>query len=500
MLTVYNTTRELSDSGIDTAVIPLGSVEGKGPHLPIGSDLILAEAFAFEYCRDKNVYLTPAIPFGTSCCQRGFKGTIYLDNETLWETVCDLVNCLKMHELKRVIILNFCSYNWVVKPAARELNLSIGECEVIWVEPKHLVADILAEHLGQFPDYHAGALETSFILYLDESLVKEPVEDFVPDFGREYLDYVGMKAISPLGVWGKPGLASKELGWELFQKMLERTDGYIKKALSIFQHDTELLKADSVTQYTGDSLYESPVADQNSDTPDWFKSYRQITAVNPEIAIVTVSATEQHSSHLPLGTDFFSGVIRSRLLAEEIGAYLVPPLPIVTSWGHTGFRGTLMLRSLTARKFIMDVVRSLYEDGFRKVVLMPTHGGNWIAKPTVIELNHKYPDLNLIYAGGDALYYRGQSNVNDLHSGAGETSFIMDYYPQCLKQPVRDFSPQVPASFIDYVGMRGLSPTGVWGCPSKASKGSGIQSVQNGVKSMSEYIKDTFSKIEGMSK
>ena len=41
MLSVY----KITDSGVDTVVIPLGSVEGKGPHLPLGSDLILAEAF-----------------------------------------------------------------------------------------------------------------------------------------------------------------------------------------------------------------------------------------------------------------------------------------------------------------------------------------------------------------------------------------------------------------------------------------------------------------------
>jgi len=87
MLSIYNTSREVSDSEINTAVIPLGSVEGKGPHLPLGSDLIIAEAFAQEYCQDKNVYLIPTIPFGASECQRGFAGTVYLENETLWDVI-----------------------------------------------------------------------------------------------------------------------------------------------------------------------------------------------------------------------------------------------------------------------------------------------------------------------------------------------------------------------------------------------------------------------------
>ncbi len=498
MLSIYNTSKEIADSGIDTAVIPLGSVEGKGPHLPVGSDLILAEAFARKYCRGSDVYLIPTIPFGTSECQRGFAGTVYLENETLWDVIHDLVSCLKRYEFKRCIILNFCSYNWVAKPAVRELNLDSGGCNVVWVEPKHLVEDILAERVGQFGDHHAGTLETSLILHLNESLVTQPVEDYLPDVGREYLDYVGMKGVSPTGVWGKPSLASSELGAELFREMLARTDEYIKDAFSVFQNDSEYSTTDFRNPEAGihdsmDSFYKSPAADQKTDTLDWAKSCKEIDERRPDIAIVSTTAVEQHSYHLPLGTDFFNGVVRSRLLAEEIGAYLLPPLPIVTSWCHTGFRGSLLFRSPTARRLIMDVVRSLYEDGFRKIVLLNTHGGNWIAKPTAIELNRKYPELKLIYAGGDLLSYRGQGGVDNLHSGSGETAFIMDYYPECLKeQMMTDFSPEAPASYLDYGGMRSVSPAGVWGYPSKASKGMGFQAMEASVKRMAEYIERTF--------
>ncbi|MFC1717316.1 creatininase family protein [Candidatus Poribacteria bacterium] len=501
MLSIYNTSKEIADSGTDTAVIPLGSVEGKGPHLPLGSDLIVAEAFAREYCRDKDVYLLPTLPFGTSECQRGFAGTVYLENETLWDVIYDLVDCLKRYEFKRVIVLNFCSYNWVVKPAVREINLGSSGVNVIWVEPKHLVGDILAERVGQFSDHHAGVLETSLILHLNEGLVTQPVEDCLPNVSREYLDYVGMKKVSPTGVWGKPSLASRELGAELFGKMVERTDEYVWDAFSLFPDGSErwTTGAQHPVHHSADSFYNSPAPDQKADILDWTKSYKEIAERKPDIALVTITAVEQHSYHLPLGTDFFSGVVRSRLLAEKIGAYLSPPLPIVTSWCHTGFRGSLMFRSPIARKLIMDVVGSLYEDGFRKVVMLCAHGGNWIAKPTAIELNRKYPELKLIYAGGDMLSYRGQGHVDTVHSGAGETAFIMDYYPECLKeQMMTDSSPEAPASYLDYVGMRGVSPAGVWGYPSKARKGTGIQSVETSVERMAEYIERTFNRLEKM--
>ena len=220
------------------------------------------------------------------------------------------------------------------------------------VEPKHLVRDVVMEHVGQFADHHAGTLETSLILYLDEELVTEPVEDFLPHLGREYLDYVGMKKVSPTGVWGRPSLASRELGEELFQKMLNRTDEYITGALSLFggrsttNDQRQMTDTACQSSFAGrQSFYRSPAEYQKSGTLDWTKSYRDIAKRSPEIALITLCAIEQHSHHLPLGTDFFSGVVRSRYLAEEIDAYLLPPLPVVTSWSHTGFRGTLTLRS-----------------------------------------------------------------------------------------------------------------------------------------------------------
>ena len=66
MLNLFNTSNEIAESAIDTAVLPLGSVEPKGPHLPLGLDLILANQFAKDFCTGIAVYLLPVFPFSTA--------------------------------------------------------------------------------------------------------------------------------------------------------------------------------------------------------------------------------------------------------------------------------------------------------------------------------------------------------------------------------------------------------------------------------------------------
>ena len=62
MFSIFNTSEDIAGSGFDTAVLPMGSVEPKGPHLPVGFDLILANRFAKDFSSGKAVYLLPVFP------------------------------------------------------------------------------------------------------------------------------------------------------------------------------------------------------------------------------------------------------------------------------------------------------------------------------------------------------------------------------------------------------------------------------------------------------
>ncbi|MAF12199.1 hypothetical protein CMK11_17270 [Candidatus Poribacteria bacterium] len=226
-----NTSPEVTASGVDTAVIPLGSVEGKGPHLPVAADFLLADAFAAQYAEEAGgVYLLPALPYGCSDSQRGFRGTVYLDTETMWHVLADIVESLRHGGFARFTVLNLCSTNWVVKPTVRELNLRLGRGPVVWVEPKQFAYDIYhSAHEGP-DDRHAGAVDTALMMHCRPDCVGDLPPDSCPAVGREFVDYVGLRAVSATGVWGSPRRATPALGRELFSHMLAATRSYIASA------------------------------------------------------------------------------------------------------------------------------------------------------------------------------------------------------------------------------------------------------------------------------
>ena len=230
---------------------------------------------------------------------------------------------------------------------------------------------------------------------------------------------------------------------------------------------------------------------------DWTASSAAIDAAAPDIAGFAASSIEQHGAHLPLCTDHLIATELSRLVAARLGAYLLPALPILSAWEHSHFRGTASLTGPTVLRVLRDIVRSLYEDGFRKVLLLNTHGGNWMVKPAAIELNRRYPDLMLVYGSGDILAYRGQRPVTgELHAGDGETSAVLACAPELVKPQAVDTVPaHTPASYLDYVGTRGVTPTGVWGRPSLADAEAGRRALDARSEQIARYATETFAAL-----
>jgi len=221
IITVLNTTRELRDSKVDTAILPIGSIEQHGPHLPIGTDWIFADEDAKRIAKKVgNCYLLPALPYGNAQEHLAFCGTISLRPQTLAHVIRDIVLSLYLHGIKKVVIISDHGGNWIIKPTIRELNLEYPDLKVIH-----------GTSMGGKPtDVHAGDSETSRMLYLNEKQVrKDRIMDSVPDATQEYLDYVGFQVLSEHGHWGRPSQASPKKGKEAMDDAIESTVSYIKR-------------------------------------------------------------------------------------------------------------------------------------------------------------------------------------------------------------------------------------------------------------------------------
>ena len=224
VITVYNTSEELEDSKVDTAILPIGAIEQHGPHLPLGTDWIVVQEIARRVAEKiGNCYLLPTIPYSNSQEHLDFIGTISLRPSTLANVVRDIVLSLYLHGIKKIVIVQGHGGNWIVKPTIRELNLEYPDLKVIHAWPMG----------GKPVEVHAGEAETSRLLYLREDLVrKDKLFDNVPDVTQEYIDYVGMKVLTRDGHWGKAAKSSKEKGEILVKKSVNKIVRYIKKTFS----------------------------------------------------------------------------------------------------------------------------------------------------------------------------------------------------------------------------------------------------------------------------
>jgi len=214
-----------------------------------------------------------------------------------------------------------------------------------------------------------------------------------------------------------------------------------------------------------------------------------------DIVLIPIGAIEQHGPHLPLGTDFFMAERWAKRVGEELNAYVLPALPFSNSQEHLDFRGTVSLRPSTLALVVEDIIVSLRHQGFRKFVVVSSHGGNWILKPTIRDINFRYPDIMVIMGAG-TMPDDTKAIPPDIHAGEGETGRIMDYNPKLVKGTAEDFTPRLGREYIDYVGMRKLTPTGVWGKPSKASAEKAREGSEAAVRRSVAYIKATFAELE----
>jgi len=175
----------------DVALIPIGSIEQHGKHLPLGSDSYAAIEFCKLIAQKTEVVVAPTVLAGLSDHHLGFPGTISLTPETFEAVVYETALSLIRHGFRKILILNGHGGNAVsMANVIHRINQTTAATAL----------DISAAQTPRknppFPpvpfDVHAGVGETSDALYLFGSLVQmsqaeNPVLTFPPDVIR-YMD------------------------------------------------------------------------------------------------------------------------------------------------------------------------------------------------------------------------------------------------------------------------------------------------------------------------
>lgn len=207
------------------AVLPIGSFEQHGAHLPATTDTLIACAVAVGLCAETSGLLLP--PIGMSCSQEhaGFSGTLSLSSTTLSKIVGETLSAVEGQGIGLLVVINAHGGNYVLSNVAQELNAS---------SPRVLLG--IARHHWEFAlraagaqsslseDMHGGEIETSILLHVCPDVVKM---DLARDWSaplRPMLTLLGMRHYSPSGVIGRPTLAEASKG----KKILDGLVGSIR--------------------------------------------------------------------------------------------------------------------------------------------------------------------------------------------------------------------------------------------------------------------------------
>jgi creatinine amidohydrolase len=188
------------------------------------------------------------------------------------------------------------------------------------------------------------------------------------------------------------------------------------------------------------------------------------------VAIVQpIGAIEQHGPHLPLAVDsaISVGVLGKALskLDSNIPAYALPCLYYGKSNEHWQFPGTITLSAETLLSVIKEVAESIYRAGFRKLVLMNSHGGQpQIMEIAARDIHQQYPDFLVFplftwrvpHIAGELL--TPQEREYGIHAGDAETSIMLSLLPEQVKmdKAVREYPQGLPQDSL--LSMEGKLP------------------------------------------
>jgi len=201
---------------VDVVLIPLGSTEQHGPHLPFDTDAVIARAVAGGLAdalaqRGARAVVAPALTFGSSGEHQDFPGTLSIGQDALTQVVIELARSAKTWAPRTVFVNghggNLAAVNTAVAQLVAEQHAAS------WVPCA--LADA---------DAHAGREETSLMLWLAPEAVRleqaevgntSPIAELLPELRER-----GVRAVSANGVLGNPLGASAEEGRRLLDEMV----------------------------------------------------------------------------------------------------------------------------------------------------------------------------------------------------------------------------------------------------------------------------------------
>lgn len=187
-------------------IVPVGSTEQHGPHLPLGADAIQVAEVARRVGERLGAIVAPTLPYGYRSAPRSgggeiFAGTTSLSGEALTFVVRDILRALVRHGARRIVVLDGHYENNMFLHEAIHLVLDEGApddlriLKILWVDPVRSET-LEAAWPDGFPGWaleHAAHLETSVLLAIRPDLVR-----------RDQIRVDGVASLPPYDIYPQP--------------------------------------------------------------------------------------------------------------------------------------------------------------------------------------------------------------------------------------------------------------------------------------------------------
>lgn len=217
----------------DLCILPVGAVEAYGPHLPQGSDGLVADRMAREVADRVSCFVAPLVPVGFSASLQVFPTTLSVPTAALRAYLAGLAESLLGLGVRRLLFLNGHAGNVaVISDLVEELKLH---------HPNHLFAQVdlwrfLIPHAvplmeSTLPQGHAAETNTSVLLALAPQLVtmsRAVNNPPPPDRFPEIIKYTSYRDRAPDAVLGDATLGSAEKGSEVLRRGVARLVEFVQ--------------------------------------------------------------------------------------------------------------------------------------------------------------------------------------------------------------------------------------------------------------------------------
>ncbi|HLP48897.1 MAG TPA: creatininase family protein [Candidatus Deferrimicrobium sp.] len=214
----------------NAVLIPIGSIEQHGAHLPLGTDTLLVNFIVDQVSDLTHIPMLPVISYGPCFNSSSHEGTISISTRLLYDLVHGIVSALYAQGFRKFFLFSGHadeSQLFTLREVGEDFMKSREDAFFHVLCTYHVNVNVAEEWLDTTQDFHAGAVETSLMLYLRPDLVNNSRLTAGSNEIPEYEIVRDKKKYWASGVDGNPAGASEDIGRHIFEKTVVQIRKYV---------------------------------------------------------------------------------------------------------------------------------------------------------------------------------------------------------------------------------------------------------------------------------